>query len=523
VTEAYVRDLELGRTTRVSVGTGGLSQNTNVNAGPPSVSAGGRFAAFTAIAPLIPEDPNNAQDVYVRDMQTGRLEIVSKSSSGEVQPWASLFGFSYDGTRVLFGAAPDAFGRSLYLRDLSTGATRALYRLDALGPQIGERVALSGDGNVMAVQTSSPVGVTDIDGRDDIVLVDTRTGAERPTTPDGMTNAPDAQVVDPALSFDGSVLAVDTAWHHIDPADPCCDQNIENSEIYTYTAPTGAWEQITPRTAVLPLPPLPGGPPPLTPPAPPSPTAGNAPADGSGYWMLGEGGDVYAFGAAGRYGNGNGNARSVDIEPTPAMDGYWILDRTGRVTARGAAPALGDATLRAGEHATSLSASLTGRGYWVFTDTGRVVTIGDAVSYGDMSAARLNSPVLGSVVTPSGRGYWMVAGDGGIFSFGDARFHGSMGGRPLNRPIVSMAPDPDGSGYWLVASDGGIFAFDAPFYGSTGAIRLNKPVTGMVTGPAGYLMVATDGGIFAFGDVPFAGSLGSTPPPRPIVAVALDR
>ena len=43
----------------------------------------------------------------------------------------------------------------------------------------------------------------------------------------------------------------------------------------------------------------------------------------------------------------------------------------------------------------------------------------------------------------------------------------------------------------------------------------------MVPGPAGYLMVAEDGGIFAFGDVPFHGSLGSAPPPRPVVAVAL--
>ena len=35
-------------------------------------------------------------------------------------------------------------------------------------------------------------------------------------------------------------------------------------------------------------------------------------------------------------------------------------------------------------------------------------------------------------------------------------------------------------GYWLVASDGGIFAFgDAAFYGSTGSLKLNKPIVGM--------------------------------------------
>lgn len=36
----------------------------------------------------------------------------------------------------------------------------------------------------------------------------------------------------------------------------------------------------------------------------------------------------------------------------------------------------------------------------------------------------------------------------------------------------------------------------------------------------GYLMVGEDGGIFNFSDRQFAGSLGSNPPPVPIVSVA---
>jgi hypothetical protein len=36
----------------------------------------------------------------------------------------------------------------------------------------------------------------------------------------------------------------------------------------------------------------------------------------------------------------------------------------------------------------------------------------------------------------------------------------------------------------------------------------------------GYLMVGEDGGIFNFSDRPFLGSLGASPPPSPIVAVA---
>jgi hypothetical protein len=67
-----------------------------------------------------------------------------------------------------------------------------------------------------------------------------------------------------------------------------------------------------------------------------------------------------------------------------------------------------------------------------------------------------------------------------------------------------------GKGYWFVASDGGIFAFNAPFLGSTGAVRLNLPITAMLASPdgRGYQMVADDGGIFSFGDAPFYGSLG---------------
>jgi hypothetical protein len=87
---------------------------------------------------------------------------------------------------------------------------------------------------------------------------------------------------------------------------------------------------------------------------------------------------------------------------------------------------------------------------------------------------------------------------------------------------MSMAPDADGDGYWLVASDGGIFAFNAPFFGSTGSLKLNKPISGIVASPTGggYLMVAQDGGIFSFGDVPFYGSLGSNPPAAPVVSVS---
>jgi hypothetical protein len=124
---------------------------------------------------------------------------------------------------------------------------------------------------------------------------------------------------------------------------------------------------------------------------------------------------------------------------------------------------------------------------------------------------------------PAGAGLWVLGRDGGVFAFGASGFHGSTGGMRLNRPVVAMAPTRSGRGYWLVASDGGIFAFgDAVFHGSAGGLRLNRPVVGMAATPsgAGYWLVASDGGIFAFGDAAFRGSTGAIVLNQPIVSMA---
>ncbi len=120
-------------------------------------------------------------------------------------------------------------------------------------------------------------------------------------------------------------------------------------------------------------------------------------------------------------------------------------------------------------------------------------------------------------------GYWQVAADGGVFTFGSAGFYGSTGSMRLNKPVVGMAPTPDHRGYWLVASDGGVFAFgSAGFHGSTGSMKLNKPIVAMIPtlDGGGYWLIASDGGVFAFGDAPFYGSAGGDNLAYPVTAAA---
>ena len=136
-------------------------------------------------------------------------------------------------------------------------------------------------------------------------------------------------------------------------------------------------------------------------------------------------------------------------------------------------------------------------------------------------------PVVTSPTTTSQHGYWLVGSDGGIFSFGSAQFYGSTGSLRLQRPVVGITPTSNDSGYWLVASDGGIFSFgNAGFYGSIPGLGifpygtechgancaaqrvLDAPIVGMVPSAdgGGYFMVGGDGGVFTFGDAKFEGS-----------------
>jgi hypothetical protein len=107
---------------------------------------------------------------------------------------------------------------------------------------------------------------------------------------------------------------------------------------------------------------------------------------------------------------------------------------------------------------------------------------------------------------PDGRGYWFVAADGGVFAFGNARFYGSTGGMRLAKPVRSMGSAANGSGYWLVADDGGIFAFSVPFEGSLPVMRAlaGWPYVSSIRlrplpSSDGYYILGSNGAVSSFG------------------------
>lgn len=121
----YLRDRVSGETSSPRVGGVRLY-------GPTSLSADGRYLAFTTWQRLLAADVNTFTDVYVLDRSSGAVELASINSSGGFSGGvAGEATISADGRHVAFSAAsglshPGAEGQQVYLRDRQAATTSVL-------------------------------------------------------------------------------------------------------------------------------------------------------------------------------------------------------------------------------------------------------------------------------------------------------------------------------------------------------------------------------------------------------------
>ena len=181
--DVFVRDLKRKTTWRVSVRAGGGQANGFSAA--PSVSANGRFVAFTSGASnLTSRDANEAEDVFVRDLvkkTTRRVSVPRRG--GQFQGPSALGVISDNGRYVAFIANPnhpDNF--DVFLRDRKKGTTRWVSR--GLGGQLLNgatgQIAISGNGRYVGyISDASNIVKRDTNGEWDAFVWSARTGRTR--------------------------------------------------------------------------------------------------------------------------------------------------------------------------------------------------------------------------------------------------------------------------------------------------------------------------------------------------------
>ena len=186
VEDVFVRDRTAGVTERVSV-SGAAAQGNGESWGS-SITPDGRYLAFTSdAANLVARDTNASRDVFVRDRVAGTTTRVSVSSSGAQGNGFSSWGtISADGRHVAFVSdAPDLVpgdtngAEDVFVRDLDTGVTERV-SVAAAGAQAdgySHDVAISGTGRYIAFSSAAANLVPgDTNATEDVFIRDRLTG-----------------------------------------------------------------------------------------------------------------------------------------------------------------------------------------------------------------------------------------------------------------------------------------------------------------------------------------------------------
>ncbi len=167
LTDVFVHDLQTGTTVRASVGAGG-TQGDGAS-GWPALSGDGRYVAFdSAASNLVALDTNAALDVFVRDLQTGVTTRISVDSSGAQGDQDSDDpSFSADGRVVVFESLAqnlvpgDGNGATdVFAHDLASGVTTRVsvgaLGVEGNGPSLAQGTHLvSADGRFVAFDSTA--------------------------------------------------------------------------------------------------------------------------------------------------------------------------------------------------------------------------------------------------------------------------------------------------------------------------------------------------------------------------------
>ena len=178
--DVYLKNLTTGALTLASIGNDG-TQSHSGDFITPQISSDGRYVGFATQDALDPLDKNSSYDFYIYDTGTASLSLASLTADGKNLP-TGIFQYnaamSADGATLAFitkdhvGPAVEGGGYYVYVRDLTTGAVTLVSKAeaqgiavttDALVGQFGNdgtnQVAINADGSVVAFCVVEPRGL----------------------------------------------------------------------------------------------------------------------------------------------------------------------------------------------------------------------------------------------------------------------------------------------------------------------------------------------------------------------------
>lgn len=227
--DVFVHDLQTGTTTRASVNS--FSVEGNSESMYPVLSEDGRFVAFFSSASnLVPEDNNNAADVFVHDLETGTTTRASVDSSGvegnndSMYPALSANGrfvaFESRASNLVLGDTNGTVDVFIYDRQTETTTRLSVDSLGMQGNSASYMPSMSLDGRLVAFfSDASNLVPGDTNGARDVFIHDRQTEMTTRISVDSLGTQGNDESRDPAFSANGRFVAFFSRASNIIPND----------------------------------------------------------------------------------------------------------------------------------------------------------------------------------------------------------------------------------------------------------------------------------------------------------------
>jgi Tol biopolymer transport system component len=246
----YLKNTGTGTVTLLSATATGTVADSNSS--QPDISGDGRLVVFQSYASnLVANDTNNDSDVFLKDTQTGTLKLLSATATRKVgDGWSGNPDMSSDGRYGVFqsqasnlveGDLNGAF--DIFMRDLQTNVLTLLTRNTDLLLGNGDSVTpvISADGRYVAFASdASNLVANDRNATRDVFLKNTQTGEITLISANGLGAAGYGLSDSPSISADGTKVAFRS--YATDLADV---ENDGNADIYVRDLTTGTMKVVS--------------------------------------------------------------------------------------------------------------------------------------------------------------------------------------------------------------------------------------------------------------------------------------
>jgi Tol biopolymer transport system component len=224
--QIFVKDVKTGAVTLASRADGAGGAPAEGDSFGPTISADGRYVAFVTSAENLSAEDVSSRDVFVRDLLTGTTTLASRANgpAGAVADEESIqASISADGRHVAFAsragnlsAEDGADTTDVFVRDLDTGVVELISRAagptGAAGADDSFEPSISADGRSVAFASRAALVGDDVDEMSfplDIFVRDRATATTiLVSRKSGATGAPsEVESDEPAISADGLHVA----------------------------------------------------------------------------------------------------------------------------------------------------------------------------------------------------------------------------------------------------------------------------------------------------------------------------